>query len=169
MNAAGYLSVEQLRNGTPVTIRAIRADDKARVVRAFHALEPDSIYTVTVPFALPKSGATAEADLQWKFGRKQVAPGTTQEYEPLGPEGARIIAPAEEEYGVQKTMELRLAAKGTRVDVTLRVTNVGKSPTQLAPWGPTVMAPGGMEIIPLPPKAPHPGHPKNAKSPADFR
>ena len=30
------------------------------------------------------------------------------------------------------------------------------------------MAPGGMEIIPLPPKAPHPGHPKNAKSPADF-
>jgi len=89
-------------------------------------------------------------------------------YEPIGPEAARIIAPVEEEYGVQKTMELRLAAKGTRVDVTLRVTNVGKSPTQLAPWGPTVMAPGGMEIIPLPPKSPHPGHPKNARSPADF-
>lgn len=30
------------------------------------------------------------------------------------------------------------------------------------------MAPGGIEIIPLPPKFPHPGHPKNAKSPADF-
>ncbi len=45
MNAAGYRSVEQLRNGTPITIRAIRPDDKARVVRAFHALERDSIYT----------------------------------------------------------------------------------------------------------------------------
>ena len=45
MNAAGYRSVEQLRNGTPITIRAIRPDDKARVLRAFHALERDSIYT----------------------------------------------------------------------------------------------------------------------------
>ena len=65
-------------------------------------------------------------------------------------------------------MELQLAAKGTRVDVTLRVTNIGKAPTDLAPWGPTVMAPGGVEIIPLPPKTNHPGHPKNAKSPADY-
>jgi hypothetical protein len=89
-------------------------------------------------------------------------------YEAIGPEAARIIAPPEEEYGVQKTMELRLGSRGTRVDVTLRVTNTGSAPTELAPWGPTVMAPGGMEIIPLPPKAPHPGHPKNAKSPADF-
>src|SRR5258706_13920012 len=45
MNAAGYRIVEQLRNGTPMTIRAIRPDDKARVGLAFHALERDSIYT----------------------------------------------------------------------------------------------------------------------------
>ena len=30
------------------------------------------------------------------------------------------------------------------------------------------MAPGGVEIIPLPPKKSHPGHPSNAKSPADY-
>jgi hypothetical protein len=30
------------------------------------------------------------------------------------------------------------------------------------------MAPGGMEIIPMPPKKPHPGSPRNARSPADF-
>ena len=65
-------------------------------------------------------------------------------------------------------MDLKLAPKGTRVDVTLRVTNTGKEPTTLAPWGPTVMAAGGVEVIPLPPKAPHPGHPKNAKSPDDY-
>jgi hypothetical protein len=89
-------------------------------------------------------------------------------YEAIGPQAARIIAPPEEEYGVQKTMELKLGAKGTRVEVVLRVTNTGKQPTELAPWGPTVLAVGGMEIIPLPPKKPHPLHPKNAKTPADY-
>ncbi len=88
--------------------------------------------------------------------------------EPLGDLGARIVAPPEAEYGVQKTMELRLAPRGTRVDVTLRVTNTGAAPTTLAPWGPTVLAVGGVEVIPLPPKAPHPGHPSNAKSPDDY-
>lgn len=35
----------RLRDGTPVVIRAVRADDRARIVRAFHELEPESIYT----------------------------------------------------------------------------------------------------------------------------
>lgn len=89
-------------------------------------------------------------------------------YEPLGPTAARFIPPPETEYGVQKQMELHLAASGTSVEVRLKVTNIGAAPTELAPWGPTVMAPGGVEIIPLPPKRPHPGHVRNAKSPADF-
>ncbi|QJW99240.1 DUF4380 domain-containing protein [Frigoriglobus tundricola] len=87
---------------------------------------------------------------------------------PIENHGARFTPPPETEYGIQKVMELRLAERGTRVDVTLRVTNVGTVPTELAPWGPTVMAPGGVEIIPLPPKKNHPGHPKNAQSPADY-
>jgi hypothetical protein len=89
-------------------------------------------------------------------------------WESLGDHAARFTPPPEEEYGAQKIMEVKLAGKGTRVELTLRVTNVGKQPTELAPWGPTVMAPGGVEIIPLPPKNPHPGSTKNAKSPADF-
>lgn len=76
--------------------------------------------------------------------------------------------PPETEYGVQKVMTLKLDAKTTRVQVTLTVTNIGKEPTDLAPWGPTVMAPGGVEVIPLPAKYNHPGHPSNAKSPADY-
>jgi hypothetical protein len=76
--------------------------------------------------------------------------------------------PPETEYGVQKQMTLKLAPKGSRVDVTLKVTNIGNAATDLAPWGPTVMAPGGVEVIPLPAKYPHPGHPSNAKSPADY-
>lgn len=124
-------------------------------------------------------GGTGEAEWQLRGGHRfWLAPeDLTRTYFPdnrpvkheaIGPNAARIIAPPEEEYGVQKTMELRLAAKGTKVAVKLKVTNTGKAPTTLAPWGPTVMAPGGMEIIPLPPKAPHPGNVKNAKTPEDF-
>ncbi len=87
---------------------------------------------------------------------------------PVGELAVRLSPPPETEYGVQKEMTLSLAATGSRVDVTLKVTNVGGAPTELAPWGPTVMAPGGVEVIPLPPKSPHPGHPNNARSPADF-
>jgi hypothetical protein len=89
-------------------------------------------------------------------------------WEAIGPHAARFTPPPETEYGVQKVMELKFGERGTRVEVTLRVTNVGNKPTDLAPWGPTVMAPGGVEIIPLPPKRPHPGHVRNAKSPADY-
>ena len=90
------------------------------------------------------------------------------EWEPLGDFGAKFVPPPEVEYGVQKEMQIRLSPTGSKVDVVLKVTNIGTAPTELAPWGPTVMAPGGIEIIPLPPKVPHPGDPGNAKSPADY-
>lgn len=124
-------------------------------------------------------GGTGEAEWQIRGGHRfWLAPeDLTRTYFPdncpvtaeaIGDLAVRITAPPEAEYGVQKVMELQLAQRGTRVDVKLKVTNTGPSPTELAPWGPTVMAPGGVEIIPLPPKKPHPGHPRNAKSPADY-
>ena len=124
-------------------------------------------------------GGTGEAEWQIRGGhrfwlapedltRTYFADNRPVKWEALGARGARFTPPPETEYGVQKVMELKLGERGTRVEVTLRVTNIGTAPTDLAPWGPTVMAPGGIEIIPLPPKKPHPLHPKNAKSPADF-
>lgn len=89
-------------------------------------------------------------------------------WEPLGDLAVRFTPPPETEYGVQKVMDLQLDQRSSRVDVRLKVTNVGSTATDLAPWGPTVMAPGGVEIIPLPAKYPHPGHPSNAKSSADY-
>jgi RimJ/RimL family protein N-acetyltransferase len=35
----------RLRNGTPVLIRAIRSDDRQRIIDAFHKLEAQTIYT----------------------------------------------------------------------------------------------------------------------------
>ncbi len=124
-------------------------------------------------------GGTGEAEWQLRGGHRfWLAPeDLTRTYFPdnrpvawerIGDRAARFTPPPETEYGVQKQMELRLAERGARVEVKLRVTNIGKGPTELAPWGPTVMAPGGVEIIPLPAKKPHPGHPSNAKSPADY-
>ena len=55
---------------------------------------------------------------------------------------------------------MQLDQRSSRVDVKLKVTNIGTKPTELAPWGPTVMAPGGVEIIPLPPKKGHPAPPE---------
>lgn len=40
-----FSTTEQLRNGLSVTLRAVRPDDKARLVAAFRELEPESIYT----------------------------------------------------------------------------------------------------------------------------
>jgi hypothetical protein len=124
-------------------------------------------------------GKTGEAEWQIRGGHRfWLAPeDLTRTYFPdnrpvrweqIGPHAARFTPPPEAEYGIQKEMTLALGPKGTRVTVTLKVTNVGTAPTELAPWGPTVMAPGGVEIIPLPPKSPHPGHPSNARSPADY-
>jgi hypothetical protein len=93
-----------------------------------------------------------------------------------GPVGMREVAPGvirftpapEAEFGLQKEIDIRLAASGSRVTVVHRYTNVGDGPTALAPWGISVMAPGGVEVIPLPDKRPHPGSPRNARSAADF-
>jgi hypothetical protein len=80
----------------------------------------------------------------------------------------RLTPATEKEYGIQKRIDLILPAKGSAVRVVHRITNTGKKPTSLAPWALTVMKAGGIEIIPLPPHKPHPGPPKNAKSPKDY-
>jgi hypothetical protein len=86
----------------------------------------------------------------------------------LGPGSVRLTQAPDAAYGIQKEIELTLAPKGSRVTAVHRITNVGKNPTELAPWALTLMAQGGLEIIPLPPKRPHPGDPKNASSPTDY-
>jgi hypothetical protein len=79
-----------------------------------------------------------------------------------------LIPPADKEFGIQKEIDVELAGTGSEVKITHRIANIGAKPTALALWALTVLEPGGVEIIPLPPKKPHPGSVKNAKTPADF-
>ena len=44
MDPRNYSADETLRDGTPVTIRAIRRDDKSRLLEAFKSLDRESVY-----------------------------------------------------------------------------------------------------------------------------
>ena len=68
----------------------------------------------------------------------------------------RFTAPAENAApgsNLQKEVEIQLDAQGSRVRIDHRVTNRDSRPTELAPWAPTMMKPGGRAILPLPPRA----------------
>jgi hypothetical protein len=57
---------------------------------------------------------------------------------------------------IRKTLTVALDANSTRVTVTHRAENCGEAHVSLATWGLSVMAPGGIEVIPLPPLGEHP-------------
>lgn len=50
--------------------------------------------------------------------------------------------------GIQKEMKVSLDPTGTGVTLTHRLTNQGLWPVRLSAWAITVMAPGGVEVIP---------------------
>lgn len=71
-------------------------------------------------------------------------------------EGAVRLTPAPEvENGVQKQMDILMAAEDKAVTVTHRIFNIGAWAIELAPWALTVMDAGGVGIAPLPEKRPH--------------
>ncbi len=74
----------------------------------------------------------------------------------------------EKEYGIQKQLFVDLEAKGGGVHLNYAITNIADKPTDLAAWLPSVMAPGGVEVIPLPPHHPHPGPVKPETKPSDY-
>ena len=67
-----------------------------------------------------------------------------------------VATPSGDQLPVRKTMTIALEQKSSRVTVTHRAANEGAKPLLLATWGLSVMAPGGVEIIPLPALGEHP-------------
>ncbi|MDX2079486.1 MAG: hypothetical protein SFU53_01745 [Terrimicrobiaceae bacterium] len=57
---------------------------------------------------------------------------------------------------IAKTLGVQLAVSGSKVTVTHTARNAGDEPIQIATWGLSVMAPGGIEIIPQPRLGEHP-------------
>lgn len=78
------------------------------------------------------------------------------EWKQLKDGSVRVTQKVEPLTGVQKEMDFTLDAEGAGVKVVHRLRNTNLWDVELSPWALTVMAPGGVEIIPLPPKTPHP-------------
>ena len=66
-----------------------------------------------------------------------------------------IMPIAEEENGIQKSMEVTISESGDAVTVTHYISNISQWAIELAPWAITVMRENGRAIIPLPEKRPH--------------
>ena len=97
--------------------------------------------------------------------RLWVSPETSRTYYPDNvPVGVRreqdafvFTAPPESMppgTGLQKEIVIKLAETGAQVTITHRIRNIGREPTEMAPWALSVMAGGGKAILPLPPRAP---------------
>jgi hypothetical protein len=69
----------------------------------------------------------------------------------------KVIAtqPIEPESGLRKQLEIRMAAKGTRVDVVHRMQNNRPEPFELSAWALTMLTPGGTAIAGFPPRGSH--------------
>jgi len=68
-------------------------------------------------------------------------------------DGRRLILTQamEPATGLVKEIEIIMPASGTSVQVYHRLINRGDAPSSLAPWGITMLAPGGLAIIPQEP------------------
>lgn len=66
-----------------------------------------------------------------------------------------IRQPVEPESGLRKEIEIRLAPHGTAVTVRHRIVNCNPGAVRMAPWGLSVMRPGGIAVTGFPPRFRH--------------
>jgi hypothetical protein len=74
----------------------------------------------------------------------------------LQPDRVLLTQAVEPSTGIQKILELRLDADRDGLQVAHRLTNLNPWPVELAPWAITMMAAGGVAVLPQEPFAPHP-------------
>lgn len=111
-------------------------------------------------------GMSGEKDWQSRGGhRLWIAPETTSTYFPdnqpvsyeiMGENHICLRSPPELESGVEKELEIILDESGSAVQLNHSLTAVRTLDSAIAPWGLTVLKPGGKAIVPMPPMSPHP-------------
>ena len=72
-------------------------------------------------------------------------------------ETVRLTQAVEPLTGIRKAMELSLVPGRDSLELVHRLTNLNPWAVELGPWAISVMAPGGVAIVPQEPYAPHPG------------
>ncbi len=74
----------------------------------------------------------------------------------LLPNGIRLDTPPAAPWGLRKLLTVTLDEASSRVTVRHQAINEGERPLEIATWGLSVLAPGGLEIIPQPELGEHP-------------
>jgi hypothetical protein len=77
-------------------------------------------------------------------------------YDISEPNCVRLLNSGVDPWKIKKEMTVTLAEDSSEVTIVHRATNEGTEPVEIATWGLSVMTPGGLEIIPLPPLGEHP-------------
>ena len=75
-----------------------------------------------------------------------------------GTDGVRVIQPTETTTHIQKEMEVSLSPERPHVRILHRLRNHNLWAVELSVWALTAMAPGGIAVIPLPPRGSHAEH-----------
>jgi hypothetical protein len=112
-------------------------------------------------------GGTAEAEWQSRGGHRfwlapehpvlsYIPDNDAVEHHVVSSEEVEFIHSLGASLPIRKTLTVALDQDSTRVTATHRAENIGAKPLTVATWGLSVMAPGGLEIIPLPPLGEHP-------------
>lgn len=70
--------------------------------------------------------------------------------------GVRVENDPMAPWGLRKVLTVSLEENSSRVTLRHQIVNESEKPVEIAAWGLSVMAPGGLEIIPLPPLGEHP-------------
>lgn len=78
------------------------------------------------------------------------------EYDISEPNSVRLVNSGVDPWKIKKEMSVSLAENSSEVTIVHHATNEGAEPIEIATWGLSVMEPGGLEIIPLPPLGEHP-------------
>lgn len=124
-------------------------------------------------------GGAGEPDWKIRGGHRfWTAPEADHSYEldngpvtwkQIGEDAVEITQPAGKLFGFQKTMRVELL-KNEIVRVTHLLANIGTKPLEVSPWVLSVMAPGGVALIPQPKLDLHPSEfPEGRKTlPQDF-
>lgn len=72
--------------------------------------------------------------------------------------GLRATQPREPGTGIRKQLEIQLAPAAAAARVVHRLINESNCSIELSAWALTVVAPGGLAILPLPPRGSHPAN-----------
>jgi hypothetical protein len=149
-----------LRLQGPTTELVITLDVGPRIIR--YAFPGDKNVFVELPDQL---GGSGESDWKIRGGHRfWTAPEGPHSYatdngpvtyKKISDNAVEIVQPVDKTYGFQKTVRVELLADEV-VKITHLLSNVTGKPLDVSPWALSVMAPGGVALIPQPALDLHP-------------